>query len=201
MDQILDVFQAYYEYQTTPNKDLYANMVLNLATNNDSIILTLVYLKAVERPDAYKAFYSLTPVLHRTGFTTLHELMGSFPSTDIPRWTWYSEAFEPNSELFRSDQQPTCDCPRNRCHFQTTGWLPRWYRTADHSKCRTGRTGTRRERPRTTAGEPDVVRINMGWWDADDDSAAIAAIESLHAKITDLARRSSANLEYIFLHE
>lgn len=85
IDQMPDVFQAYYEYQATPNKDLYANLALNLAPNNGSVILTLVYLKPVERPDAYNPFYSLTPAFEQTGFMTLHELMGSFASTDIPR--------------------------------------------------------------------------------------------------------------------
>lgn len=43
--------------------------------------------------------------------------------------------------------------------------------------------------------------INVGWWNADDDSVAIAAIESLHTKIIDLVRHASVELEYIFMND
>ncbi|KAI0003483.1 putative FAD-binding oxidoreductase [Xylariaceae sp. FL0662B] len=84
---------ASYEAKTYPIYeswgDPHANMVINLIPINGTLLLTLVYLKPVERPEAYAPFYALTPVFEQTGFMTLHQLMALFPATTLPRWTWY----------------------------------------------------------------------------------------------------------------
>ena len=86
-DQLADVLQAYNEYQLTPDtdKDLHANLVLNVAVTNASVLLTLVYLQPVPRPAAYAPFYKLTPAADLTGFYTLHEIMAMFPLPDVQR--------------------------------------------------------------------------------------------------------------------
>ncbi|KAI0179263.1 FAD-binding domain-containing protein [Hypoxylon sp. FL1284] len=199
LDQMPDVFQAYYEYQAMPNKDLYANMVLNIAPNNGSVMLTLVYLKPVERPDDYKPFYSLTPALEQTGLTTLHELMGSFPSTDIPRWSWYSECFRPDSEVLAQISSLLATAPEiGAISALQAGSLVATAQPISASVALAGR-----DRGGNALGLQPVNQtwfaVNVGWWDAADDARATAAVESLHTKITDLARR--AEVEYVFMND
>ncbi len=47
-DQLHDVLHAYNQYQNNPDKDLHANLVLNIGVNNATMLLTLVYLQPVE---------------------------------------------------------------------------------------------------------------------------------------------------------
>lgn len=78
-DQTPLLLEAFYEYQMQANKDPYANMIINLIPTNDTLMLTLVYLKPVERPEAFAPFYSLKPKFEQTGFLTLHQLMSCSP--------------------------------------------------------------------------------------------------------------------------
>ncbi|GAB1316436.1 hypothetical protein MFIFM68171_06646 [Madurella fahalii] len=99
-DQLPDVLQAFNEYQHTPDKDLHANLVLNVGVNNATVLLTLIYLQPVERPVAYAPFFKLTPVADLTGFYTLHEIMGMFPLPNVQRKMWYTSSFEPSPSMF-----------------------------------------------------------------------------------------------------
>ncbi|KAI1772107.1 hypothetical protein F4818DRAFT_454290 [Hypoxylon cercidicola] len=175
-------------------------MVLNLAPKNGSVILTQIYLKPVEqRPDAYKPFYSLTPVFEQIGPTTLSELMASFASTDIPRWTWYTETFRPDGELLAQISNLLATAPEIAAiSALQAGSLVATAQPINQNVALAGR-----ERGGNTLGLQPVNQtwfaINVGWWESDDDALAIAAIESLHAKITDLVRHASA--EFIFMND
>ncbi|OTA83406.1 hypothetical protein M434DRAFT_400700 [Hypoxylon sp. CO27-5] len=200
-NQLPDVLQAYYEYQTTPNKDPYANLIVNLFPTNGSVLLTLVYLKPVERPEAYKPFYSLSPAFEQTGFTTLHELMGSFPGTTVPRWTWYTESFEPNSELFAQISNVFLKAPElDSISALQAGSLVVAVQPISQNAILAGQA-----RGGNALGLRPVNQtwfsVNAGWWNADDDATATAAIESLHAKILALTRDANVGLEYLFMND
>ncbi|KAI0114287.1 FAD-binding domain-containing protein [Hypoxylon sp. NC0597] len=201
LDQLPDVLQAYYEYQTTPHKDPYANLIVNLFPTNGSVLLTLVYLKPVERPEAYKPFYSLSPTFEQTGFMTLHELMGSFPSTTIPRWTGYAESFEPNSELFAQISNVFLTAPElASISALQAGTLVVAVQPISESAILAGQA-----RGSNALGLRPVNQtwfsVNAGWWNADDDATATAAVESLHAKILALAGDADVGLEYVFMND
>lgn len=201
LDQFPDVLQAYYEYQTTPHKDLHANLIVNLFPTNGSVLLTLVYLKPVERPEAYKPFYSLSPTFEQTGFMTLHELMGSFPSTTIPRWTGYAESFEPNSELFAQISNVFLTAPElASISALQAGTLVVAVQPISESAILAGQA-----RGGNALGLRPVNQtwfsVNAGWWNADDDATATAAVESLHAKILALAGDADVGLEYVFMND
>ncbi|OTA99930.1 hypothetical protein M426DRAFT_268468 [Hypoxylon sp. CI-4A] len=200
-DQLPDVIQAYHEYQVSPNKDLYANMVLNLVPTNNSVILTLVYLQPVEQPEAYKPFYSLTPMFEQMGFTTLHELMGSFPSTDVPRWTWYTASFQTNSELFAQLSNLLATAPEiATISALQAGTLVATAQPISENVALAGKSNGG-----NTLGLKPVNQtwfsFNVGWWNPEDDAVVTAAIESLHTKITNLAKDAKVDLEYVFMND
>lgn len=66
-----------YTYQTAPNKDLYANLMLQAFTTNTSVgaVLNMVYLKPVVSPLAFAPFYSIKPTKDTTKLQTLTEMM------------------------------------------------------------------------------------------------------------------------------
>ncbi|KAI0455555.1 putative FAD-binding oxidoreductase [Xylaria acuta] len=70
-DEMSVLLQALYEYQTTPNKDPYANMIICLVPTNET-----------------------------TGTMTLHELMALFPPTSLPGWSMYVHSFTPDPTLY-----------------------------------------------------------------------------------------------------
>lgn len=72
-------------YETAPERDELASVNVNLVATNDTIILTLVYLKPVEKPTAFSLFDGFEPLMDTTGIKTLTELMSEFPIPPIPR--------------------------------------------------------------------------------------------------------------------
>ncbi|KAK3179107.1 hypothetical protein OEA41_001246 [Lepraria neglecta] len=68
LDQLPALFHAAIEYQSKPNKDPYANFMMQAFTTNASVgaVLNMVYLKPEASPPAFSPFYSIPT----TGDTT-----------------------------------------------------------------------------------------------------------------------------------
>ncbi|TVY80674.1 Bifunctional solanapyrone synthase [Lachnellula suecica] len=199
--QMADVMQALYEYQTTPNKDLYANMVLNLAPINDSVLLTLVYLKPVADPPAYAAFYKIPSVTEFSALMTLHQLQNAFPTPSIPRWAWYTVTFEPNSALYSQISELYSTAPEIAIiSALTAGTLVGTVQPINANVARAGQ-----ERGGNTLGLQAVNQtwfaLNAAWWNPADDATTYAALASLHSKVEDLAKAAKVQLQYLFMND
>lgn len=201
VDQLPDVFQALYEYQTTPDKDLYANLIVNPVPINGSVILTLVYLKPVERPDAYAPFYKLTPTADQTAFMTLHELMAQFPLPPIPRWTWYESSFQPDRELYAQ----ISELLRTSAEVATLSKLQAGTLIGAVQPIAKNVVLEGQKHGGNALGLQPVAQtwfsLNFGWWDAEDDAAAYAAMDALHDKFEGLTKAADAKLEYFFMND
>ncbi|KAK6067450.1 hypothetical protein SCUP515_10183 [Seiridium cupressi] len=200
-DQMPDLMQALATYQTTPDKDLYANLVVNLVATNASVLLTLVYLKPVARPTAFAPFYELTPVSDLTGFMSLHELMAGFPSPEIPRWTWYTNTFEPDSQLYDEISSLLLNEPEvASIAALQAGTL---VATAQPISANVALAGEAHggNALGLQAVNQTWFALNVGWYNAEDDDTAYGAIESLHDKIETLAKNAGVDLQYIFMND
>ena len=199
-----DLLQAYYEYQTTPDKDLYANLVINLVPTQATVMLTLIYLKPVERPAAYAPFYKLSPVADQTGFATLHELMGAFPTPEIPRWTWYTSSFKPDSDLLSEISALLVTAPeKDSIAALRSGTLVATMQPISQNVILAGQERGGGNALGLRSVNQTWFALNVGWWGDDDDDVAYASIESLHGKVNRLTAADvhHAALEYIFMND
>lgn len=76
------------EYEASAERDPYASVNINLAATNETtlgIVLTLVYLKPIEKPAAFSLFDKFDSLMDTTGIRTLTEIMGEFPTAALPR--------------------------------------------------------------------------------------------------------------------
>jgi hypothetical protein len=200
-DQLPDVLQAYNEYQHTPDKDLHANIVLNVAVTNASVLVTLVYLQPVERPAAYAPFYKLTPAADLTGFYTLHEIMGMFPLPDLQRKMWYTSSFEPSPSMFAGLAEIFKTAPEvPRLAELTAGTMiltlqPIHPNVVRQGQAKGGNALGLEPRTQTWFG------LNYGWWNAEDDGTALRLVPALHRRVQDLAKRERVSLDYIFMND
>ncbi|KAI0386963.1 putative FAD-binding oxidoreductase [Hypomontagnella monticulosa] len=204
LDQTPALLQALHEYQTTPNKDPYANMVINLVPTNGTTLLTLVYLKPVERPAAYAPFYALSPVFEQTGFMTLHQLMALFPASTLPRWTWYVHGFQPDSALYGELATLFTTAPE----IATIGALQGGSLiaavqpiSADSVRAGRASNGGVGNALGLQAVDQTWWSISVAWWNATDDAAAYAAAASMAGKIGAAAAAAGAGLDYIFMND
>ncbi|KAI0156880.1 putative FAD-binding oxidoreductase [Xylariaceae sp. FL1272] len=203
-DQVPALLQALYEYETQPNKDPYANMIINLIPTNTTNLLTLIYLKPVDMPAAYAPFFALTPIFQQTGFATLHELMNLFPPTDAPRWTWFTQTFEPDATLYSEIAELYASAPE----VQTIGSLPGTALIAAVQPIAASAVVAGRESNGGTGNALGLQAVNQVWWtvtvswaDASDDATVYAAGASFKNKIAALASARNVSLEYIFMND
>lgn len=200
-DQLPDVLQAYNEYQHAPDKDLHANLVLNVAVTNASVLLTLVYLQPVERPAAYAPFYKLTPAADLTGFHTLHEIMAMFPLPDLQQKMWYTSSFEPSPSMFTGFADIFKTAPEvSRLAELTGGTMILTLQPIHPNVIREGQAKGGNAlglEPRTQTW----YSLNYGWWNAEDAATALRLVPALHRRVQDLAKREHVWLDYIFMND
>lgn len=202
-DQTPALMQALYEYQTAPEEDLSANLVINFIPTNGSMLLTLVYLKPIERPDAFAPFYKLSPAMERTGIMTLHQLMAMFPdATAQPRWTWYVQSFQPDAQLYAQIADLFTAAPE----VATIGGLQAGSLISAIQPISSSAVLAGRDR---SGGNPLGLRavnqtwflVSAAWWNAADDETVDAALRSLHGKIETAAIAADAKVDYIFMND
>lgn len=199
--QTPDVMQALYKYQTMPKKDLYTNMVLNLIPSNSTIILTLVYLKPVATPAAFAPFYKLIPATELGSFFTLHGLMGLFPPPSLPRWTWYSSNFQPDSTLYAKISTLLDTAPEVAAISALPGGT--LVGAAQPINANVALTGE------AAGGNPLGLQavnqtwfgLNAAWLYAKDDATVYANIKSLHDKVEALAKSANVDIPYISMND
>ncbi|KAF2710658.1 FAD-binding domain-containing protein [Pleomassaria siparia CBS 279.74] len=85
-EQVPALYRALAEYQAQPEKDLYANLMLQPFATNQSLgaILNMVYLKP-EPPAAFKPFDGIPTVGETTKFQTLGEMISGQLVPELPR--------------------------------------------------------------------------------------------------------------------
>lgn len=88
LDELPALFTAAIEYQSNPNKDPYANFMMQAFTTNVSVgaVLNMVYLKPEESPPAFSPFYSIPTTGDTTKIQTLTQMMSGQIVPPIPRY-------------------------------------------------------------------------------------------------------------------
>jgi FAD/FMN-containing dehydrogenase len=203
-DQTPNVFQALHQYQTTPDKDLYANLIVNLIPTNNTDLLTLIYLKPVEHPAAYAPLYALTPVFQDTGFRTLHQIMALFPPAVLPRWTWYVKGFTPDPSLYTELATIFSSAPE----IADMGALQGGTLVAAVQPISANAVLAGRASNAGTGNALGLQAVNQtwlivtgGWYNAEDDAKAITAVRSIWEKVGAAADAAGATIEYLFMND
>ncbi|KAK4154497.1 hypothetical protein C8A00DRAFT_14368 [Chaetomidium leptoderma] len=219
-DQTPALLQALHTYQTTPNKDPHANLIINLIPTNNTLLLTLVYLRPVPHPAVFAPFYALTPLVEQTAVMSLHALMAQFPPATQPRWTWYVNSFRPDAALYAAisallapESPEVAAIAKLQAGSLVAAVQPvgvsavlaggdRGHHQHHHNKPGDTWGG------KGTGNAMGLERVNQtwfsvsaAWWNEGDDGAVDAAVRSLHDKIRKLAERAGAQLEYVFMND
>jgi hypothetical protein len=86
-EQIPALYKALAEYQAQPQKDMYANLMLQPFGTNESLgaMLNMVYLKPEEFPAAFEPFYPIPSVSDATKLQTLNEMISGQVVPSLPR--------------------------------------------------------------------------------------------------------------------
>ncbi|KAK4222535.1 bifunctional solanapyrone synthase [Podospora fimiseda] len=202
---ISDVLDAYHAYHTAANKDLYANLHINLVPSNDTVIVTLIYLKPLTSPPAaFAPFYAEklnTPLLEQMGPFSLVNLLALFNAGSVPRWEWSVNSFKPSPELWGDIEQILSPSSPEIVTLRglQAGTLvstvqPITSRVGDISASGNNPLGLQ-------AVNQTWLSLNAGWWREEDDTIARGVVSVLHQRIRQAAEDRGGLLEYLFMND
>ncbi|OTB15926.1 hypothetical protein K445DRAFT_317555 [Daldinia sp. EC12] len=103
LSDVPELLNAAFKYQTAPNKDPYANFMLQGFPINESfgVVLSLVYLKPESNPIAFDPFYHLNTTFDTTKVSSFTEFLSSQAQAELPpRIDWFTTTLTPNKDLY-----------------------------------------------------------------------------------------------------
>ncbi|KAL1792959.1 hypothetical protein ACET3X_009466 [Alternaria dauci] len=202
-EQIPALYKALAAYQTQPNKDPYANLMLQPFATNESLgaMLNMVYLKPEESPAAFNAFYDIPTVSDATKLQTLNEMISGQVVPSLPRWDWHSTSFTPSAEIYESINSIVSTAPEvAQLKALTGGTLVLGFQPISSSLVQAGL-----ERGGNILGHSNVNQtwlvLDIGWWRQEDDAIAHSATRALLQKIEKVTKSSAAYVRYIFMND
>ncbi|KAK7757764.1 hypothetical protein SLS62_000142 [Diatrype stigma] len=203
-DKVDEFLDTMLEYEASTERDPYASVNINLAATNETtlgIILTLVYLKPIEKPAAFSLFDRFEPLMDTTGIKTLNELMSEFPTADLPRIRFLAMTIKPTKKLTTLIK----DVMQNSPHMKTIrsitagsalfSWQPISPNLVEAGQRSGGNTLGLEAVPQSW------FHIDLLWWNSEDDEAMRIAGESMYAEIEAAAKEQGSHMRYIFMND
>ncbi|KAI1735302.1 putative FAD-binding oxidoreductase [Xylaria scruposa] len=102
IDQFPEVVKAYFQYQSTPEKDPYANLHVLVSPTNSTIgvLVSMVYLKPVKEPPSFAPFYPIDTTSDSTAIKSFTEYLAEYGIPEVRRFDWFTTTFSVNEDLF-----------------------------------------------------------------------------------------------------
>ncbi|KAH8432933.1 FAD-binding oxidoreductase [Aspergillus melleus] len=203
LDQLPSVLDAFHEYQSTPNKDPHANLMIQAAPLNESIgvLVNMVYLKPEANPAAFKPFEKLSTVADTTKVQSFVEMMGGAVLPDIPRWDWHATSFTPSRTLYSTISSLLVNAPElSTLSALNTGTLTIGFQPISSSVVTAGLARGGNALGLSPVDQTWLV-LDVGWQFAKDDKTAHEATGSLRRKIEKAAKEEDEYVEYIFMND
>jgi hypothetical protein len=191
------------KYQAAPNKDPYANVMLQAFTTNVSIgaVLDIVYLKPEADPAVFTPFYSIPTTSDTTQIQTITEMMESQYVPEIPRIDWFATSFLPDDSLYQAINNITTS-PTNLAAIQslTAGSMAVGLQPISASLVNAGQ-----HRGGNVFGLQPVNQtwfvLDAGWWLPSEDSVGHNATLQIQESIQAAALGQGLGVDYIFAND
>ncbi|KAL8695587.1 MAG: hypothetical protein Q9224_003320 [Gallowayella concinna] len=191
------------EYQSNPNKDPYANLILQAFTTNNSVgaFMNMVYLKPEVAPLAFRPFYSIPTVIDTTRIQTLTQFISGQLVPTVPRFDWFATTFKPSASLYPKIEQIMTTAPELKTIASlTAGSFALGLQPISSSVVLAGNA--------RGGNALNLQNINQTWfvldtthWFPEDDETAHNATRGLHEKIEDLTHNEGSYLRYQFMND
>lgn len=204
LDQLPALMAAMTEYQSVPNKDPYANLMLQAFTTNASVgaVLNMVYLKPEASPPAFEPFYSISTTADTTKLQTLTEMLSWQMVPPIPRWDWFATSFTPNASLYQEIATIVTSAPElATLKALTSGTMALGLQPISSSLVLAGND-------RGDGNALDLQSVNQtwfvldtGWQFASDDATAYNATRAIKDRIERASRAAGDYVPYIFMND
>ncbi|KAJ5816160.1 FAD-binding oxidoreductase [Penicillium robsamsonii] len=198
------LIDAIQQYQSLPNKDLYANINLNAAAINTTdvgLILQMVYLKPEEYPVAFNLFSEIPTLLDTTGLKTLSAMMGEFPTPTLPRIDHWVLTVKPTKSLYDVIKEQMLRSPHlDDIRSVTAGSVSFSFQPISSSLVEAGQQNGGNALGLEAVNQT-WFHIDSAWWWPEDDDKVLGASRAMMDVIEETAKEEGSYLSYLFMND
>ncbi|KAI1368143.1 putative FAD-binding oxidoreductase [Xylaria arbuscula] len=203
LDALPALFDALLVYQSAVVKDPYANLMMQAFPLNGTlgVLLNMVYNKPVENPTAFTPFHDIPAIANTVHIQPMTDFLASQVPPSLPRLNWFATSFKTDATLFKTVEEivtssPELDTIRNLTAGSiAVGWQPISTSAIAAGDARGGNALGLAYTNQTW------FVIDIGWWDAEDDTVANEAAANLVARVESAAKSSGHYVDYIFMND
>lgn len=204
LDELPALYEAMYEYQTVPNKDPKANLMLQGYVSNETIgiVLNMIYLAPEESPPAFQPFYSINTTSDTTKISSLTEFLdGQGPISFPPRIDWRATSFTPDKGLYDKLNSLMTDSEAlKRIEGVQSGTVAFGMQPISTSAIQAGTARGGNALDLQNTNQTWYV-IDSGWWNEKDDQTVHVATEDMIDSIKGSAEAADVHIPYIFMND
>lgn len=208
------------DYQSAPNKDPYANLMMQAFPTNTSVgaVLNMVYLKPEESPPAFAPFYRIPTTADTTKIQSLTQMMSGQMVPAIPRyvdqcltvrnvalitcrWDWFATSFKPSASLYDEARAIVTTAPElEEIKSLTSGTMVLGLQPISSSLVRAGDARGGNALGLDCVNQTWFV-LDSGWSFSHGDQTAHNATGAITDRIENAARTDGNYVPYIFMND
>ncbi|KAI5862344.1 putative FAD-binding oxidoreductase [Durotheca rogersii] len=204
LDQLPQVLDAYYEYQSANDKDPYANLIVGFSPTNASIgaLVSMVYLKPEEKPAAFASFYPINTTSDSTGIKSFSQYLAEYGIPVVPRFDWHSASFRLDKSLYDEIGSIVTSSSSVEVVKQiTAGFMAVTLQPVSSRAVEIGRSNNGGNALGLEAVNQTWLAVAAGWWFPDDDKTVHDAGGAVIEQLVEAAAAKRDHLSYLFMND
>ncbi|KAI1657067.1 FAD-binding domain-containing protein [Daldinia decipiens] len=199
-----ELLTAAFKYQTAPNKDPYANLMLQGFPINESfgVVLSLIYLKPEPNPIAFEPFYHINTTFDTTAISSFTEFLSGQAQAQLPpRIDWFTTTLTPNKELYdKIGSIVTTSKALDKIRSATAGSTSFSIQPISSSVIEAGNAKGGNALGLTAVNQT-WFKVDSGWLWPDEDEIVHSGSTQLIGEVQAAAKESGNSLRYIFMND
>ncbi|KAI1267561.1 putative FAD-binding oxidoreductase [Xylariaceae sp. FL1019] len=197
------IMKAYYEYQSTPEKDPYANAIILASPTNSTVgvWVSMIYLNPEPNPQAFSPFYDIPTTSDSTGIKSFMDYLAEYAIPMDVRADWRTVSFEVDSALYTD----IADIILNSPAVDTMKSVQGGFLAATIQPISSRVAALGQEHGTNILGLQQVDQtwfsFSTSWLWEDDDSKVHVAEEYATNQVLAAAKRNGKDLRYLFMND
>ncbi|KAI1139195.1 putative FAD-binding oxidoreductase [Hypoxylon sp. FL0543] len=203
-EQLPQLIDAYYEYQSAPDKDPYANLIMAVSPTNASIgaLVSMVYLKPQEEPAAFAPFYSINTTSDSTAIKSFTDYLAEYAVPSVPRFDWHATSFKLDKSLYEEIGNIITSSPSvEEIKAVTAGLMAITLQPISSVSVEIGRARNGGNALGLEAVNQTWLATATGWWFPDDDHTVHDAGDAIIDQFVAASTNKGGHVPYLFMND
>ncbi|KAI1809067.1 putative FAD-binding oxidoreductase [Poronia punctata] len=197
------IVKAYHEFQSTPSKDPYANLIILSSPTNSTVgvLVSMIYLKPEDNPAAFSAFDDIPTTSDNTGIKSFTSYLAEYVIPMDVRADWHTVSFKADLALY----EDIANIIQNTSAVSTMKSIQGGFLAATLQPISSRVAGLGDERGGNILGLEAVdqswLSFTTAWLWPSDDSTVHTAEGDATSQVRAASRKRGKDLPYLFMND